>query len=93
VDGYEALQRLLTQKIHPVLLDWNIPRPLGIGFLKKVRNIDAIDAGATDQGKNKPETFVSISMVREPAVRLRGYAWGLILYNCPRALPQKRVSG
>jgi two-component system chemotaxis response regulator CheY len=39
-DGNEALQKLLTQKIHLVLLDWNMPKLSGIDFLKKVRNIE-----------------------------------------------------
>jgi two-component system chemotaxis response regulator CheY len=40
VDGHEALQKLLTQKIHMIFLDWNMPRLLGIDFLKKVRSME-----------------------------------------------------
>jgi two-component system chemotaxis response regulator CheY len=36
-DGSEALQLLLSQQIHIVLLDWNMPKLSGIDFLKKVR--------------------------------------------------------
>jgi two-component system chemotaxis response regulator CheY len=39
-DGQEALQKLLAGEIHMVLLDWNMPKLLGIDFLKKVRNIE-----------------------------------------------------
>jgi two-component system chemotaxis response regulator CheY len=39
-DGQEALQKLLSQKIDLVLLDWNMPKLLGIDFLKKVRHIE-----------------------------------------------------
>jgi two-component system chemotaxis response regulator CheY len=39
-DGHEALQKLLIQKIHLILLDWNMPKLLGIDFLRRVRNIE-----------------------------------------------------
>jgi two-component system chemotaxis response regulator CheY len=39
-NGFEALQKLFTQKIHLILLDWNMPGLLGIDFLKKVRAMD-----------------------------------------------------
>ena len=39
-DGEEALTLLDEQKIHLVLLDWNMPRLSGIDFLKQVRAID-----------------------------------------------------
>jgi two-component system chemotaxis response regulator CheY len=39
-DGEEALQKLLAGEIHMVLLDWNMPKLLGIDFLKKVRGIE-----------------------------------------------------
>lgn len=39
-DGHEALQKLLANKIHLVLLDWNMPKLLGIDFLKKVRGLE-----------------------------------------------------
>jgi two-component system chemotaxis response regulator CheY len=38
-DGHEALQKLLTHNIHMVLLDWNMPKLLGIDFLKRVRSM------------------------------------------------------
>jgi two-component system chemotaxis response regulator CheY len=38
-DGAEALQILLSQQIHIVLLDWNMPKLSGIDFLRKVRNM------------------------------------------------------
>ncbi|MDR2258141.1 MAG: response regulator [Treponema sp.] len=39
-DGDDALQKLFAQKIHLVLLDWNMPKLLGIDFLKKVRGME-----------------------------------------------------
>ncbi len=39
-NGKEALFRLKEQKIHLVLLDWNMPELSGIDFLKKVREMD-----------------------------------------------------
>jgi two-component system chemotaxis response regulator CheY len=39
-DGQDALQKLFAQKIHLVFLDWNMPKLLGIDFLKKVRGIE-----------------------------------------------------
>ncbi|MDR2922657.1 MAG: response regulator [Treponema sp.] len=39
-DGQEALELLESQKIHLVLLDWNMPKLSGIDFLKQVRAID-----------------------------------------------------
>jgi len=40
VDGNEALETILKQRIDLVLLDWNMPKLSGIEFLKKVRAID-----------------------------------------------------
>ena len=40
VDGNEAMDQILKQKIDLVLLDWNMPKLSGIDFLKKVRAID-----------------------------------------------------
>jgi two-component system chemotaxis response regulator CheY len=51
VDGYDALQKLFSRKIHLVLLDWNMPKLLGIDFLKKVRSIE--------QYKNLPIIMVT----------------------------------
>jgi two-component system chemotaxis response regulator CheY len=39
-DGEEALALLETQKVDLILLDWNMPRLSGIGFLKQVRAMD-----------------------------------------------------
>jgi two-component system chemotaxis response regulator CheY len=39
-NGEAALQKLLAGEIHLVLLDWNMPKLLGIDFLKKVRGIE-----------------------------------------------------
>jgi two-component system chemotaxis response regulator CheY len=43
-DGHDALQKLFTQKIDLVFLDWNMPKLLGIDFLKKVRSIKQYNA-------------------------------------------------
>ncbi|MDR1210963.1 MAG: response regulator [Spirochaetaceae bacterium] len=50
-DGHEALQKLLSNKIHLVLLDWNMPKLLGIDFLKKARSLE--------QYKNLPIIMVT----------------------------------
>ncbi|MDR1430240.1 MAG: response regulator [Spirochaetaceae bacterium] len=55
-DGHEALQKLLANKIHLVLLDWNMPKLLGIDFLKKVRNLE--------QYKNLPIIMVTSESAR-----------------------------
>ncbi|QQO11076.1 response regulator [Breznakiella homolactica] len=39
-NGREALKQLESQKIHLVLLDWNMPELSGLEFLKKVRSMD-----------------------------------------------------
>jgi two-component system chemotaxis response regulator CheY len=39
-NGKEALQQLQNQKIHLILLDWNMPELSGLDFLKKVRAMD-----------------------------------------------------
>jgi two-component system chemotaxis response regulator CheY len=39
-NGEEALQKLLTHKIHLVLLDWNMPKLLGIDFLREARSME-----------------------------------------------------
>jgi two-component system chemotaxis response regulator CheY len=39
-NGVEALQQLENQKIHLILLDWNMPALSGLDFLKKVRTMD-----------------------------------------------------
>jgi two-component system chemotaxis response regulator CheY len=39
-DGEEALQKLRLKKIHLVLLDWNMPKLLGLDFLKIVRKME-----------------------------------------------------
>jgi two-component system chemotaxis response regulator CheY len=40
VDGNEALDKLWTQPVNLILLDWNMPNLSGIDFLKKVRAMD-----------------------------------------------------
>jgi two-component system chemotaxis response regulator CheY len=39
-NGNEALKQLVSNGIHLVLLDWNMPELSGIDFLKKVRAMD-----------------------------------------------------
>ena len=39
-DGEEAMELLLENKVNLILLDWNMPRLLGIDFLKQVRAMD-----------------------------------------------------
>ena len=40
-DGAEAFDKLKTNPVNLVLLDWNMPKLLGIEFLRKVRAIDS----------------------------------------------------
>jgi len=39
-DGEEAMALLDSQKVHLVLLDWNMPRLSGLDFLKQVRAME-----------------------------------------------------
>ena len=39
-NGRDALKQLEEQVINLVLLDWNMPEPSGLDFLKKVRGMD-----------------------------------------------------
>ena len=39
-NGKDALQLLMANKVHLVLLDWNMPELSGIDFLKQVRGMD-----------------------------------------------------
>jgi two-component system chemotaxis response regulator CheY len=39
-DGKKALELLMNNEVHLILLDWNMPNLLGIDFLKTVRAID-----------------------------------------------------
>jgi two-component system chemotaxis response regulator CheY len=39
-NGKEALRQLKGQKVHLILLDWNMPELSGIDFLKQVRTMD-----------------------------------------------------
>ena len=39
-NGKEALTRLQSQKVHLILLDWNMPQLSGLDFLKTVRAMD-----------------------------------------------------
>jgi two-component system chemotaxis response regulator CheY len=39
-NGAEALRQLQSQKVHLILLDWNMPELSGIDFLKKVRAME-----------------------------------------------------
>jgi len=40
-NGKEALQLLLNEQVHLVLLDWNMPELSGFDFIKKVRAMEA----------------------------------------------------
>jgi two-component system chemotaxis response regulator CheY len=39
-NGLEALQKLQSQTVHLVFLDWNMPALSGLDFLKKVRTME-----------------------------------------------------
>ena len=39
-DGNDAMHLLLTNEVHLVLLDWNLPNLLGIDFLRQVRAME-----------------------------------------------------
>jgi two-component system chemotaxis response regulator CheY len=39
-NGKEALERLKSQPVNLVFLDWNMPKMSGIDFLKQVRTMD-----------------------------------------------------
>ena len=50
-NGLEALDQLESNKLHLILLDWNMPELSGLDFLKKVRTMD--------QYKNLPIIMVT----------------------------------
>ena len=50
-NGKEALQELMNNEVHLVLLDWNMPEISGLEFLKMVR--------AMDKYKNLPIIMVT----------------------------------
>ena len=39
-NGKDALEMLLTNTVHLILLDWNMPEVSGLDFLKQVRTMD-----------------------------------------------------
>jgi two-component system chemotaxis response regulator CheY len=55
-NGREALQKLQTQPVHLVLLDWNMPELSGLDFLKQVR--------AKEEYKNLPIIMVTSEAAR-----------------------------
>jgi two-component system chemotaxis response regulator CheY len=59
-DGDDALRKLFSQKIDLVILDWNMPKLLGIDFLKKVR--------AMEQYKDLPIIMVTSESAKDNVI-------------------------
>lgn len=55
-DGEEALERMLSDKVDLVFVDWNMPKMDGIEFTKKIRS--------TDQFKHIPLIMITSEAAR-----------------------------
>lgn len=81
VNGIEALEKALQRPFDLYVVDINMPKLDGYGFLKELRSLDMIQAPA-----------LMVSTEAEPSDRYKAYSAGANLYLIKPAKPEELLT-